>query len=103
MKTLECTMCILAISPFSAEINELKEKRLGYILCILAFSSFSAHMEELKMKKKTRMQFVRASFFFLQLTGSAAVSEVKADKARMHIVHPGFCILQLTQSAEITK
>ena len=104
MKKLGCTMCILAFSPFSAEVNELKdEKKLGYILCILAFSSFSAHMEELKMKKKTRMQFVHASFFILQLTGSADVSEVKADKARMHIVHPGFCILQLTQSAEITN
>ena len=55
------------------------------------------------MKKKTRMQFVRASFFFLQLTGRAAVGKVKAAKAGMHIVHPGFCILQLTQSAEITK
>ena len=55
------------------------------------------------MKKKTRMQFVRASCFFLQLTGRAAVGEVKAAKAGMHIVHPGFCILQLTQSAEITK
>ena len=44
-------MCILAFSPFSAEINELKEKKLGYILCILAFSSFSAQMDELKDEK----------------------------------------------------
>ena len=60
-------------------------------------------MDELKDEKKTRMHIVHASFFILQLTGSADVSEVKADKARMHIVHPSFCILQLTQSAEITR
>ena len=72
MKTLRCTMCILAFSPFSAEINELKEKKtrihivhpsffilqpsheraedekkkLGCSLCVLASSSFSS-LEEL--------------------------------------------------------
>ena len=49
-------------------------KKLGCTLCILAFSSFSAE-----------------------------INELKDEKARMHIVHPSFFILQLTESAEISE
>ena len=103
MKTLGCTMCILAFSPFSAEINELKEKKTRIHIVHPSFFILQRSHGRAEDEKKTRMQFVRASFFFLQLTGRAAVRKVKAAKARMHILHPGFCILQITQSAEITK
>ena len=69
MKKLECTLCILAFSSFSAEINELKDE-------------------------KARMHIVHPSFFILQLTESAEISEQKDEKTRMHIVYPSFFILQ---------
>ena len=43
------------------------------------------------------------SFFIIQLTEGADISEVKDEKARMHIVYPSFFILQLTESAEISE
>ena len=49
------------------------------------------------------MQIVHPSFFILQLTDSAEISELKDEKARMHIVHRSFFILQFTESAEISK
>ena len=103
MKKLGCTMCILAFSSFSAESVSSRKKKLGCILCIIAFLSFSAEINELKEVKKTRMHILHPSFFILQLTGSADISEVKNGKAWMHIVHPSFFILQLTPSAEISE
>ena len=49
------------------------------------------------------MHIVHPSFFILQLTQSAEISEVNDEKARMQIVHPSFFILQLTESAEISE
>ena len=68
-------------------------------MCILPFSSFSslsAAIREVK-DEKARMHIVHPSFFILHLTESAAVSELKDDKARMHIVNTSCCIRQLTE------
>ena len=62
----------------------------------------SADISEVK-DGKARMHIVHPSFFILQLTQSAEISEVNDEKARMHIVHPSFFILQLTESAEISE
>ena len=56
-------------------------KKLGCTLCILAFSSFSAEINELKDEKKLRMHIVHPSFFIFELTESAEISELKDEKA----------------------
>ena len=62
-------------------------KKLGCTLCILAFSSFSAEINELKDEKKLRMHIVHPSFFIFELTESAEISELKDAKKPMPPFH----------------
>ena len=73
----------LAFSYFSS-LRVLKSlrsmmKKLGATLCVLAFSFFSVEINE-PMDEKARMHTVHPSFFIFQLTECAEISELQDEK-----------------------